>query len=107
MSVHHLPQEPETLLTKAIFFDIDGTLIDSNDLHVLAWEEALAAIGVQFARQVIHDQIGKGADMLVPTLPGARQGRAGGDRRSAWCHFKAKYLNEAKPSPGHTSADSW
>ena len=30
---------------KAILFDIDGTLIDSNDLHVLAWEEAFAGIG--------------------------------------------------------------
>jgi HAD superfamily hydrolase (TIGR01509 family) len=53
---------------RAILFDIDGTLIDSNDLHVLAWQEAFAGIGAQFDRQTLHDQIGKGADMLVPTL---------------------------------------
>lgn len=53
---------------KAIFFDIDGTLVDSNDFHVLAWEEAFATIGVKFDRQVIHDQIGKGTDNLVPAL---------------------------------------
>jgi len=53
---------------KAIFFDIDGTLVDSNDFHVLAWEEAFASIDASFDRQVIHDQIGKGTDMLVPTL---------------------------------------
>jgi hypothetical protein len=53
---------------KAIFFDIDGTLVDSNDMHVLAWEEAFAGIGERFDRQVVHDQIGKGTDMLVPTL---------------------------------------
>jgi len=53
---------------RAIFFDIDGTLVDSNDLHVLAWEEAFAGVGAVFDRQAIHDQIGKGTDMLVPTL---------------------------------------
>ena len=53
---------------KAILFDIDGTLVDSNDMHVLAWEEAFAGIGEKFDRQVVHDQIGKGTDMLVPTL---------------------------------------
>ena len=57
---------------KAILFDIDGTLADSNDHHVSAWDEAFRAAGHAFDRQVIHDQIGKGADMLVPTLiPGA------------------------------------
>jgi membrane protein len=53
---------------EAILFDIDGTLVDSNEHHVLAWEEAFREIGVSFNRQVIHDQIGKGSDMLVPTL---------------------------------------
>ncbi|MBJ6123316.1 HAD family hydrolase [Sphingomonas mollis] len=53
---------------RAIFFDIDGTLVDSNDSHVAAWEAAFAGVGATFDRQVIHDQIGKGADMLVPTL---------------------------------------
>ena len=43
---------------KAILFDIDGTLIDSNDLHVIAWAEAFAGIGKSFDRQVIHDQFG-------------------------------------------------
>ena len=33
---------------KAILFDIDGTLVDSNDMHVLAWEEAFRQTGVVF-----------------------------------------------------------
>jgi HAD superfamily hydrolase (TIGR01509 family) len=85
---------------KAIFFDIDGTLIDSNDMHVLAWEEAFAGIGQKIDRQVIHDQIGKGADMLVPTLlphlDEAAQQEVG-DAHGAI--FKAKFLNAAKPFP--------
>jgi phosphoglycolate phosphatase-like HAD superfamily hydrolase len=83
---------------KAIFFDIDGTLVDSNDMHVLAWEEAFAGIGEKFDRQVVHDQIGKGTDMLVPTLlPGlgeAEQEKLGDAHGSV---FKAKFLEQTKP----------
>lgn len=53
---------------KAILFDIDGTLVDSNDLHVLAWREAFENIGMNFSGPKIHAQIGKGADMLIPAL---------------------------------------
>jgi HAD superfamily hydrolase (TIGR01509 family) len=83
---------------KAILFDIDGTLVDSNDMHVLAWEEAFAGIGATFDRQVVHDQIGKGTDMLVPTLlpdlDEAAQEKLGD---AHGCIFKAKFLGEAKP----------
>jgi membrane protein len=83
---------------KAILFDIDGTLVDTNDMHVLAWEEAFAGIGEKFDRQVVHDQIGKGTDMLVPTLlpdldEDARE-KLGEAHSSV---FKAKFLYEAKP----------
>jgi membrane protein len=53
---------------QAILFDIDGTPVDSNDQHALAWEQAFAEFGTRFDRQTIHDQIGKGTDQLVPTL---------------------------------------
>jgi len=85
---------------KAILFDIDGTLVDSNDLHVLAWEEAFANIGKSFDRQVIHDQIGKGTDMLVPTLlpdlDEESQEKLGEAHGSV---FKSKFLEQVKPFP--------
>lgn len=57
---------------KAVLFDIDGTLVDSNDYHVRAWADAFRTVGVSFDDQVIHDQIGKGADMLIP-FPAAQR----------------------------------
>ena len=56
------------MVIKAVLFDIDGTLVDSNEEHITAWQTAFATIGKRFDRTVIHDQIGKGTDMLVPTL---------------------------------------
>lgn len=85
---------------KAIFFDIDGTLVDSNDMHVLAWEEAFATIGAAFDRQVVHDQIGKGTDMLVPTLlPNLDAAAVKNLGETHSSIFKAKFLHEVKPFP--------
>ena len=53
---------------RAILLDIDGTLVDSNDAHVDAWQRAFAAEGHSFSRSEIHEQIGKGGDNLVPSL---------------------------------------
>ncbi|MEG3089358.1 HAD family hydrolase [Sphingomonas sp. PB4P5] len=86
---------------KAIFFDIDGTLIDSNDMHVAAWEEAFAEMGANFDRQTLHDQMGKGTDMLVPTLlPDIDEDAQEklGDAHGRI--FKAKFLDKAKPFVG-------
>ena len=85
---------------KAVLFDIDGTLVDTNDLHVRAWEQALRGAGHHFDRQAIHDQIGKGADTFVPALLPNLHSAA--RERLAEAHgriFKAKYLSQAKPFP--------
>ncbi|MFD1949763.1 HAD family hydrolase [Sphingomonas arantia] len=83
---------------KAILFDIDGTLVDTNDMHVLAWEAAFAGIGKTFDRQVVHDQIGKGTDMLVPTLlPELDEAAQEALGEAHGKVFKAKYLKTAKP----------
>lgn len=90
-----------TDMIKAVFFDIDGTLVDSNDHHVRAWEEAFAEVGEHFDAQVIHDQIGKGTDNLVPTLLPELDEEAVerlGERHGAI--FKARYLDEVRPFAG-------
>ena len=55
-------------MIKAVLFDIDGTLIDSNELHVKAWHQIFAEAGHEVDPAAIHGQIGKGADNLVPAL---------------------------------------
>jgi len=85
----------------AVLFDIDGTLVDSNDHHVIAWEEAFAGIDARFDRQTIHDQIGKGTDMLVPTLlPDLDEEAQAALGEAHGKVFKARFLNEVKPFPG-------
>ena len=85
---------------KAILFDIDGTLVDSNDLHVLAWQQAFAGIGAHFDHQTLHDQIGKGTDKLVPALlpdlPKAEQKKLGETHGAI---FKGRYIDQVKPFP--------
>ena len=54
---------------KAVFFDIDGTLVDSNEFHVSAWERAFQeSLFPVDHRAAIWRQIGKGADMLLPAI---------------------------------------
>jgi len=85
----------------AILFDIDGTLVDSNEQHVLAWDEAFRGVGAEFDRQVIHDQIGKGSDMLVPALlPDADKSvqEALGENQAKV--YESKFLEIVSPFPG-------
>jgi HAD superfamily hydrolase (TIGR01509 family) len=86
---------------KAVLFDIDGTLVDSNDLHVLAWRHAFRRIGVAFSPEVIHAQIGKGGDMLIPALlPGVDE-KTQEDLDDAHGEiFKQHFISQVRPFPG-------
>lgn len=53
-----------------VVLDVDGTLLDSNYLHVVAWAEAFAALGERPAMADIHRLIGRGSDDLVRRLLG-------------------------------------
>jgi HAD superfamily hydrolase (TIGR01509 family) len=55
-------------LVKAVIFDLDGTLVDTNYLHVEAWARAFAAIRKTVPRAVIHKQVGKGSDKFLPVF---------------------------------------
>jgi phosphoglycolate phosphatase-like HAD superfamily hydrolase len=55
-------------MVKAVIFDMDGTLIDSFDLHAKAWQDAFLNFGHVFELKAIRDQIGKGGDQLLPVF---------------------------------------
>jgi HAD superfamily hydrolase (TIGR01549 family) len=55
-------------LVKAVIFDVDGTLVDSVDLHARAWQEALAHFGKRVEYERVRYQIGKGGDQLMPVF---------------------------------------
>jgi HAD superfamily hydrolase (TIGR01509 family) len=87
---------------KGVIFDVDGTLVDSNDAHAHAWVEALAEKSYQVSFEEIRERIGKGGDKLLPEVAGVQkdspEGKALGERRGEI--FKTKYLPHLKPFPG-------
>jgi HAD superfamily hydrolase (TIGR01509 family) len=57
-------------LRPGVLFDVDGTLVDTNYLHSLAWSRALRDAGEWAPMNAIHRLIGMGGDQLVPELIG-------------------------------------
>jgi HAD superfamily hydrolase (TIGR01549 family) len=55
-------------MLKAALFDIDGTLIDSVDLHAESWKMTFAHFGVEATFQDVRSHIGEGADRLMPAF---------------------------------------
>jgi phosphoglycolate phosphatase-like HAD superfamily hydrolase len=58
------------LTVRAVIFDFDGTLVDTNDAHVEAWLAAFRDFGYHVPRDRILPEIGKGGDKLVPSILG-------------------------------------
>ncbi|MGH9092463.1 MAG: HAD family hydrolase [Acidimicrobiales bacterium] len=53
-----------------VLFDVDGTLVDTNYLHTLAWSRAFRDAGEWAPMNAIHRLVGMGGDQLVPWLLG-------------------------------------
>jgi phosphoglycolate phosphatase-like HAD superfamily hydrolase len=83
---------------QCVLLDIDGTLVDSNDFHVRAWERAFERCGHAVSASAIREQIGKGGDQLVPALlpqvtPEESESIAGAHDEI----FQSEYLDEVRP----------
>jgi len=87
---------------RAVIFDVDGTLVDSNDQHARAWVEALAEYGYKVAFEQVRPLIGMGGDKVLPILTGLSadepKAKKIGERRDAI--FADKYLPQVRPLPG-------
>ena len=49
----------------ALVFDLDGTLVDTVFVHVLAWQLALAEAGVVVDGYRLHRHVGSGGELIV------------------------------------------
>src|SRR5438045_9621027 len=52
----------------AFLFDLDGTLVDSVYQHVLAWREAMTAVGIEVAVWTIHRRIGMSGGLMANAI---------------------------------------
>jgi HAD superfamily hydrolase (TIGR01549 family) len=85
----------------AFLLDVDGTLVDSNYHHVLAWQRAFRAHGRNVPSAEIHRWIGMGGDVLVPTIAGEEFEREhGNSARSIWREVYDSRLSEVAALPG-------
>jgi HAD superfamily hydrolase (TIGR01509 family) len=86
-------------MPKAAIFDLDGTLLDSVDLHALAWHEAMQKFGHDVSFEQARSQIGKGGDKLIPEFLSEEAQRDHGEELEEWRsqRFKAAYLPLVRP----------
>jgi HAD superfamily hydrolase (TIGR01549 family) len=85
----------------AVLFDLDGTLVDSNYQHALAWYLAFREIGVVLPIWRIHRHIGMGGDQMVPALIGEGRAEQLGDQvRAAEKQQFERLLDQISPLEG-------
>ena len=77
--------------------DVDGTLVDSNYHHVVAWGRAFARAGLEVPHWRIHQQVGQGGDELVRNLAGEAHVEAVTAEHEG---IYKELLPEVRPLPG-------
>ncbi len=90
------------LSPKAVIFDVDGTLIDSNDAHTRSWLRMLEEGGQRESYERIRHMIGMGGDRVLATLTGIDEDSEAGHQMAARRReiFERDYLPYLQPFPG-------
>jgi HAD superfamily hydrolase (TIGR01509 family) len=85
----------------AALFDVDGTLADTNYLHVVTWWEAFAQAGYEVSMADIHRVVGMGSDQLLDAvLPAKRDRAADSGITAAHGALYSTYWSRIRPLPG-------
>lgn len=94
-----MTQQTRTL--HAVIFDVDGTLIDSNDAHAHAWIDAMASHGHHVSFEKLRPLIGMGGDKVLPEILGIDKDSEEGKKISAERKqlVKSRYLSTMKSFP--------
>jgi HAD superfamily hydrolase (TIGR01509 family) len=89
-------------LLRGVIFDVDGTLVDSNDAHARSWVDTFAEAGYDVPFDKVRPLIGMGADKLLPQTIGishdSEEGKKLIKRRSEI--FRERYLPGLRPLKG-------
>lgn len=100
-SCYSLRVLPRKLRLKGVLFDVDGTLVNSNDAHARAWVEALRERGVHVSFEAVRNAIGMGGDKLLPSIAGidadSQLGQRVSERRGEL--FRSEFLPSLQPFP--------
>lgn len=82
-------------------FDVDGTLVDSNYQHVLAWHRSFRHCGLILPSWRLHRHVGMGGDKFVEAVAGVSvENRIGDDLRAGWEEEFDKIIDEIEPFEG-------
>ena len=82
-------------------FDVDGTLVDTNYQHALAWYRAFRRYDITLPLWRIHRHIGMGGDQVITALAGEEVEDRNGDAiRDAWLEEYDPMLKEVSPFEG-------
>lgn len=88
-------------MIEAAIFDVDGTLVDSNEFHAQSWQETFRHFGKEIPLEVLRREIGKGADQYLPVFLSERELRAIGAQVEAYRGklYAEKYLQRLRAFP--------
>jgi HAD superfamily hydrolase (TIGR01509 family) len=88
-------------MSPAAILDVDGTLVDTNYHHAIAWYRAFRQNGVLLPIWRIHRHIGMGGDQLVKALGGEQlENEKGHDIRAAESVLYGELISEVEPLEG-------
>jgi phosphoglycolate phosphatase-like HAD superfamily hydrolase len=88
-------------MADVVVLDVDGTLVDTNYHHAIAWYRAFRRYGISVPVWRLHRAIGMGGDRLVAAVAGDTvEATHGDDVRAAWEEEYAPMLAEVQPLAG-------
>lgn len=88
-------------MSNTLVLDVDGTLVDTNYHHTVAWLRAFRSVDVTVPAWRVHRAIGMGGDKLVASVAGDKVEEDHGDKlREAWEQYFDEMLDEIQPLEG-------
>jgi HAD superfamily hydrolase (TIGR01549 family) len=83
---------------EAVIFDIDGTLVDTVEMHAKAWQQAFAEFGKEVGLEDVRAQIGKGGDQLLPVFLDEKEIKKFGDdlEKRRGQIYKQEFMTKAR-----------